>query len=657
MSFFEHQDRARRNTQQLVGLFILSLICVVLCIYGAALIAFGVTGSSVTVWQPELFFWTAVLTTGVVGLGSWYKAGLLKAGGKVIAKDLGGKLLVPEMANPAEQQLLNVVEEMAIAANMPVPPVYVLDQEYGINAFAAGHTPKDAVIGITRGAIEELTRDELQGVIGHEFSHILNGDMRLNLKLVGLLHGLLLIYILGRILFRWNRLGSRNEKGFNFAWFGLALIVIGSIGMLCGRIIKAAVSRQREFLADASAVQFTRNPAGIAEALRKIANYRHSSLVHSPYAEANSHLFFGTALRFNFLGDIFATHPPLTQRIGRLEKYGGQYRSQPSRPTASSTAKAQPSSGVTSGAGSNELVMGLAAGIAQPTQSIPSGAIAPEVSGSRGSTSAATDNVPAWLAQVPGSIRAGLRDPAGATAIALALALDFEDSALNELQTTWLKQAESADVVEEVLECHQAIANIDPRLRFALLDETVPALRQGSGSQCQQLFKTLTGLAKVDGRWSWSEYALYLILGYRLSKPKPTDESYSTLKPIWSECLLVLSALAQVGQPKPEDTMYAFKAGVYRLPGAGQNPLPELPPACNMGELKKSLDRLATASPKLKQAIIEACAYMVLLDNDVTLHEAELMRAIAVALDCALPSFLSPDYRGRKSTKIKGSMP
>ncbi|MDX2212145.1 MAG: M48 family metallopeptidase [Oculatellaceae cyanobacterium bins.114] len=648
MSFFEHQDRARRNTQQLVGLFILSLICIVLAIYGAALLTFGVAGSHLSIWQPHILFWVAVFTTTVVGLGSWYKTGLLKAGGKVIAQDLGGKRLVPEMANPAEQQLLNIVEEMAIAANMPVPPVYILDQEHGINAFAAGHTPKDAVIGITRGAIEELSRDELQGVIGHEFSHILNGDMRLNLQLVGWLHGLLLIYILGRVLFRWNHVGSRNEKGNNFMWFGLGLIVIGSIGMLCGRIIKAAVSRQREFLADASAVQFTRNPAGIAEALRKIANYRHSSLVHSPYAEANSHLFFGSALRFNFFSELFATHPPLTQRIGRLEKYGERSLTQAPRKAQSTTATSQPSSNSTQHAtGSNELVMGLAGGMAQPiTPERPAHSNAP--------TSRSLDTEAAWLATIPGSVRSGLQDPAGAMAIALALALDFEDSTLNDQQVTWLHQAESPEVVERILDYHRAIAPINPHLRFALLDEAIPALRQNSAAQCQQLFKALTGLAKVDGRWSWSEYALYLILGYRLSKPKPTDESYSTLTPLWSECLLVLSALAQVGQPKPEDTVYAFKAGVYRLPGAGQNPLPELPPACNMGELKKSLDRLAIATPKLKQAVVEACAYMVLLDNDVTLHEAELMRAIAVALDCALPPFLSPDYRGRKSTKAKG---
>lgn len=645
MSFFEHQDRARRNTQQLVGLFIVSLICVVLCIYGAALITFGLVGSHLSVWQPQLLFWIAVLTTGVVGLGSWYKTGLLKAGGKVIAHDLGGKLLVSEMANPAEQQLLNVVEEMAIAANMPVPPVYVLHQEYGINAFAAGHTSKDAVIGITQGAIEQLTRDELQGVIGHEFSHILNGDMRLNLKLVGLLHGLLLIYILGRVLFRWNRFGSR-DKNNGFMWFGLALILIGSIGMLCGRIIKAAVSRQREFLADASAVQFTRNPTGIAEALRKIANYRYSSLVHSPHAESNSHLFFGSALRFNFLSDIFATHPPLTQRIGRLEKYGGRYQNQASR-QAPSIVNAQPSSGAAPAMGSSELVMGLATGVAQPMPEAQSASTTP--------VSRAGNIASGWLTQVPASVRAGLQDQAGATAIALALALDFEDAALNDQQTTWLKQAESAEVVERVLAYYQAIAQLNPYLRFALLDSAIPTLKQGSATQSQQLFKTLTGLAKVDGRWSWSEYSLYLILGYRLSQPRATSGSYFTLKPVWSECLLVLSALAQVGQSKAEDVMYAFKAGVYRLPGASQNPLPESPPACNMGELKKSLDQLATATPKLKQTIVEACAYTVLLDNNVTLHEAELMRAIAIALDCPLPPFLSPDYRHRKSTKAKGS--
>jgi Zn-dependent protease with chaperone function len=292
MNFFEHQDRARQNTKMLIGLFVMAVMGMVFTIYIAALIAFGLFAQeSVSIlWYFNLFVLVAVPTIAVIGCGSYFKLVTLRQGGKVIAKDLGGRLVAHGTADPAEQQLLNVVEEMAIAAGISVPAVYVLDQEAGINAFAAGFTPNDAVIGVTRGTLDLLNRDELQGVIGHEFSHILNGDMRLNLRLVGLLHGILLIYIVGRVLFRSSGRSRSKEKGDPFLLFGLALILIGGIGLVCGRLIKSAVSRQREFLADASAVQFTRNPAGIAGALLKISGHSRGALIHSPYAEVNSHL-------------------------------------------------------------------------------------------------------------------------------------------------------------------------------------------------------------------------------------------------------------------------------------------------------------------------------------------------------------------------------
>ncbi|MBC7968722.1 MAG: M48 family metallopeptidase, partial [Verrucomicrobia bacterium] len=377
MNFFEHQDQARNNTRKLIILFALSLLFITVTVYLAAVVTLSgsfkgsktrsprypsiecsqprsaapepsvtpnfndpaqrfkprdpnrlaISPAPVQVpctpvaqkaafswWHPSLFFTIGTGTVVLVGLGSLYKIQTLKAGGSVIAQEMGGRLLLAEMAHPEERQLLNVVEEMAIAAGISVPAVYVMDGEQGINAFAAGFTPNDAVIGVTRGTLEQLSRDELQGVIGHEFSHILNGDMRLNIRLIGVLHGLLLIYITGRIVIDWR---PRNKEGNAVLVFGIALVVIGSFGLLCGRLIKSAISRQREFLADASAVQFTRNPAGIAGALDKIAQHHYSSLVKTPAAESNSHLFFGSALRFNYLEDLFATHPPLAQRIRR----------------------------------------------------------------------------------------------------------------------------------------------------------------------------------------------------------------------------------------------------------------------------------------------------------------------------------------------------
>ena len=339
--FFENQDAAERNTSRLVWLFALAVIAIALTLYALAVVVTGVQGQdprtgalqvALLWWNPELLSLVALGVLIVVGGGSLYKISQLRAGGKVIAEQLGGRLLHPDTTDRHERILLNVVEEMAIASGTPTPPVYLLPDEQGINAFAAGFSPNDAVVGVTRGAVLALSRDELQGVIAHEFSHILNGDMRLNIRLMGVLHGILIIGIIGYFLLRsamFSSLGrrSRDNNGMIFLGLGIGLIVIGSLGTFFGNWIKASVSRQREYLADASAVQFTRNPLGIAGALKRIGGFAEGSKLASPNAPEASHLFFGQALRGG-LSSIFATHPPLGERIKRLDpSFQGDFES------------------------------------------------------------------------------------------------------------------------------------------------------------------------------------------------------------------------------------------------------------------------------------------------------------------------------------------
>ncbi len=280
-------------------------------------------------WHPEFFIVTSGSVLLVITIGSLYKMTMLSGGGESVALALGGRKVPANTRDLAERILLNVVEEMALASGTPVPPVYIMDDEEGINAFAAGTTPQNAVIGITRGAILTLKRDELQGVIAHEFSHILNGDMRLNIRLMGLLHGILVLALIGYMVLRIvgnspgrvsTRRSSDDNKGAGglilaILAAGVALLIIGYVGVFFAHLIKSAVSRQREFLADASAVQFTRNPSGIADALKKIGGWSKSSKITSPRAEESSHMFFGSAMMLSF----FATHPPLAQRIQRID--------------------------------------------------------------------------------------------------------------------------------------------------------------------------------------------------------------------------------------------------------------------------------------------------------------------------------------------------
>ncbi|MFV1978967.1 MAG: M48 family metallopeptidase, partial [Myxococcota bacterium] len=333
-NFFENQDAARRNTKRLVFLFCLAVIAIAGMIYLLAVLLTGVeqpnpnTGQMVISplwWQPDLALGVAIGTAIVVGGGSLYKIAQLRSGGAVVAEALGGVPIPPGTQDADERRLLNVVEEMAIASGIPAPPVYLLKDEQGINAFAAGFAPGDAVIGVTRGCIQKLSRDELQGVIAHEFSHILSGDMGLNIRLMGVIHGILIIGIIGYFLLRSSlfsgssrRSNNRDNSGMAIVAAGLGLMVIGFLGTFFGNLIKASVSRQREFFADASAVQFTRNPDGIAGALKEFGGYEGGSILASPNAPEASHLFFGQGLRGG-LQMLFATHPPLEERILRLD--------------------------------------------------------------------------------------------------------------------------------------------------------------------------------------------------------------------------------------------------------------------------------------------------------------------------------------------------
>ncbi|HSY43287.1 MAG TPA: M48 family metallopeptidase, partial [Candidatus Acidoferrum sp.] len=328
MDFFEQQARAHRKTKWLVIYFVLAVAAMIAVIYACMILVFAGAESHhhryddsydqqapFSLWNSQIFFGVSFAVIVIVGAGSAYKTAALSAGGSAVSELMGGRLIATNTTDPNERKLLNVVEEMAIASGVPMPQVYVMDQENGINAFAAGHKPGDATVTVTRGCIRLLSRDELQGVIGHEFSHILNGDMRLNLRLMGTIFGILCLAIIGRILLQTARGREKNPLPI----VGLILVIVGYIGVFFGRLIQAAVSRQREFLADASSVQFTRNPAGITGALKKIGGLgtMGSRLDHA-HAEEMSHMFFGNGVSEPFIG-LLETHPPLADRIRIFE--------------------------------------------------------------------------------------------------------------------------------------------------------------------------------------------------------------------------------------------------------------------------------------------------------------------------------------------------
>ncbi|MEM9162596.1 MAG: M48 family metallopeptidase [Cyanobacteria bacterium P01_F01_bin.4] len=651
MNFFEHQDRARRNTAYLVVWFGVAIAGMIASLYLTLLLLQAQTEyGSVSLWEPGQLLVVSTGVLSIVGFGSLSKTLALRQGGQVVARDLGGRQVLQETTDFKERQLLNVVEEMAIASGVSVPTVYLLDGEKGINAFAAGLSPNQAVIGVTQGCLDQLTRDELQGVIGHEFSHILNGDMRLNVKLIGILNGILMVHLIGRTILRYGPRGGRNRKnGGGILAVAFAMLVIGGIGWVCGRLIKSAVSRQREFLADASAVQFTRNPDGLANALSRIAQHSRGSTVSSPAAEAANHLFFGGIEGRNSpihaLGNGFATHPPLKERIRRIT---GQT---PPLQTPSLSQQQTP----------EEAILGLNATVSPLTSAAPGQRASEQPSDQTLMTPervmseigtvvpAHLDYVHSLVSGLPETLQREAHSQVGALTIAYSLFLDESvergSPKAKQQPLSQLEQAEAAEVMAHLQTILPAVEQLSKRARLPLLELCIPSLRTLPPSQVMRFFKQVQTLVSADHRLSLREYALQIVLQHRLrphfTPATPQTPAISQPQAIWEDSLKVLAALAQAGQTDPNGIDYAFRTGVDQLPGAKRQPRPKTMPSCTLYDVGTSLNRLVLATPKLKQSVVDAFAHTVLVDNKVTDAEADLLRAIIIALDCPVPPFLA----------------
>ncbi len=625
-NFFEHQARAKQTTHYLLFLFSCAITSTIAAFY-VTIITIAVRQNVVSsIWQPLWLLGTAIWVCLIIGFGSAYKMNSLRGGGAVVAQSLGGQLISQHMADGQERQLLNVVEEMAIASGIAVPDVYLLP-EASINAFAAGLTPNRAVIGVTRGALSKLNRDQLQGVIGHEFSHIVNGDMALNLKLMGLIHGLLLIHLGGReMAFNGHRRSAFSDRdGNQFAWlaFAFAMMIIGGIGWIFGQLIKSAISRQREFLADASAVQFTRNPEGIADALRCIAQQSHQSRISSAAAESASHLFFNNVSFIGSIATVFSTHPPLEVRIRRL---GGASASLPNtqKPSVSSIAN---------GISAQQSAIAGASGFAPDAVVANIGTVTP----------AHLTQAQSILSHLPDGLLQAARTQAGAVAVTYGLLLDTKESVRSHQKQI---VASSSKTVHSLVEDMESLfAGVPSASRLPLLELCIPSLKTLKPDVAIQFFNRVKELVKADGKLSLSEYALQAVLQYRLAphfRPEPIPAvSYAHLNDIWPDCLVLISALAKTGYTKPAQIDYAFRNGLSQLPGVAKQSIPTVPPSHTLHDVSLSLSRLRQAVPKLKQAIAEACAHTVLTDGQTTDQESELLRAILIALGCPIPPFLN----------------
>lgn len=652
MDFFEAQARARKRTSRLVLLFALAVLGTILAGYGAALLLLhyaadphalveadrdlaALGAGPLRYWQPELLGTVSACTLLVVGLGSLFKWLQFRGGGAAVAESVGARRVQPGTAEPAERRLLNVVEEMAIASGLPVPAVYLLDDEAAINAFAAGLTTHDAVVAVTRGTMEKLSRDELQGVVGHEFSHILNGDMRLNVRLTAIIFGILLIGLIGRSVLRGMgrsrlRTSGGRKGGGGIALIlavGLALMLIGYVGYFFGRLIQAAVSRQREYLADASAVQFTRNPDGLTGALKKIGGYALGSTLTTSKGAAIGHFFFAQGLRSTF-GGLWATHPPLEERIRAIDpRFNGEMFAPPT---------------VVDVARESFAAAGFApaspAAPAAPPRLAPAAAPA-AVAGVGTITPQQLLNAQLLLEAVPDPLREATRTATLAPALVYGLLLAGEPSQ-RQRQRERVEVQAGPDAARALTQLEPALRTVRPEQRLPLLHLALPVLRGLAPADLERFLATLDDLVHADGQVSTFEFALQKLLTHALAlgrAPGLAIVQYQSFHAVADEIAVVLSALAHASTAAAEAAPRAFAAGVRQLPLIASRLQFLDTRAAGFERLDAALDKLAVASGPIKQGTLRAAAQVVGADGQILIPEAELLRAIAAALDCPMP--------------------
>ena len=607
MDFFAHQDEARAASRRLLVLMVLAV--------GVLVVLVNLLASATVAWlhiyhhMGKPAHTHAVVTIGtllIVGLGAWWKHLELSGGGPVLAAQLGGREIPATTADADERRLRNVVEEMAIAAGIPVPAVFMLDS-LGINAFAAGHSLRDSAIAVTKGCLVHLDRDELQAVVAHETSHLLNGDARLNLRLISTVHGLMAISHIGQMLIEtWDQNGwspdtrwQRRQREGGLAAIGLGLIVIGSIGWFLGELVRAGVSRQREFLADAAAVQFTRNGIAVANALKQALRPGVGTLVNHRHSTLASHFFFAAPTRG--FTEWLASHPPLSARILRID------------PMWDGSLLVLPST----------------------RQVVPAPAISPPMA-ALGSgralfipTPIHVDFAAELLAQLPDVLTTAAGEAYSGRAAVLVTLLTAESSAVSTAQLRHIRKVD-ASLATLIARLQPAWNGLDAaKARLPLLQLALPHLRRLTSAQRE------TWLSLVDDTARHGDDSTRLVA--RLVRAFLGDErlpaDFHALKPLMPELALTLSVIALASS----DPARAFAAGWARLLIA--DPLPRMSTNATGDELGPALDKLTRANAAIRRRVVDAVAHTVAADGRVTPREAELLRLTCAVLGTPLPLF------------------
>jgi Zn-dependent protease with chaperone function len=642
MDFFAHQDDARRRSRLLLIYYFFAVAAIIVATHATVAFLF-VFESELPSPQSNNFFWdqfynlkifaaVAGVILLVITTGTLIKLYLLRDGGHAVAQALGGRRIFPDTKDLVERRVLNVIEEMSIASGVPVPTLYIMEEEEAINAFAAGFSFQDAVIGITRGCATRLTRDELQGVIAHEFSHILNADMRLNIRLIGILNGILGIYITGRVilsLFKNSSGSSRSSRRsgkdggglFALLILAIALIIIGLVGAFFARVIQSAVSRQREYLADASAVQFTRNPLGISGALKKIGGLVQGSKIESGHASEASHMFFSEGFT-SWYTSIFATHPPLESRIKRLEpSFQGEFPKIGGESIEDIKAEVVYSAFLDSFDPRSISV--------NPQKFIDS----------IGTVSAdSLERAQALIWSLPEELRGLAHSWDGAQAICFLLLLSADNNSKDKGMVYLLDHF--PEIGELVSQKFHLIKGVKVGQRLPLLDLAIPALRTMDIGVYKRFNEALSGFLQVDNKPSIFEFILVSVLHHSVEKElfklQSSKSSEFAVAQLTSELAVVLAALAKASGAKAVDSALFFNAGFDEIGFGGIEDYVKYA-GHEPAEVCAAVNKLNLASPMAKREILKACARVVSKDGIIAPAEAELLRGVCESIDCPMP--------------------
>ena len=628
MNFFEQQRQAKRRTVLLVILMTLavfSLIAITCLALTLPMEEVPYVLRQYLTLDLRLVTVVSAVVLGIVLLGSVAKYSELATGGKVVARRLGGRLINHSASTLEEQRLLNVVEEMALASGTVVPSVYLLP-EPGINAFVAGFTPQDAVIGVTQGAISLLSRDELQGVIAHEFSHIYNGDMRLNTRLIAIVHGILVLGLTGGYILRKledvDKVAPRRLIMVPFV-VGMVLCVVGFAGSFFGNLIKASVSRQREFLADATAVQFTRNPQSISGALKKIGGYEQGSNIKSPVAAEFSHLYFGAGVSTS-IGGMLATHPELSERIRRIDAHwDGSF------PTIEAPALAA-------------MDVATVLPLSDAFSDLPAAATAVlyDVRAVQESIAMIGSPQPEHITEarrlledIPQALKLAARSTDGAEALLYGLVLSPSTPVL-AMQLETLQPQVDSTVFNTLDLLRESLSTLNPGLRLPLLDLAIPSLKQLGKKTFAAVKRNLNLLIEADHDIDLLEWTLLRIVERNVDGAPAVQFKFGLFQ-CADELTVLLGTLANAGQPDPKNALAALEYAWEGLPFERGHELPS-----ELENLEAALKRLRHLMPEEKPALLNALVRCVEHDGKVTVAEAQLMRAIADLLDCPMPPVL-----------------